>query len=65
MMNTTLTPPRQTASRTRIVFDLRDELNPTELEKFEAAAREAGAENLTEHFLNLALRHAVDEGRAA
>lgn len=53
------TPPEPAAlpeSRTRIVFDLRDVLSEAELERFQAAAKEAGAESLTEHFLNLTLR---------
>lgn len=44
------------ASKTRILFDLRDELTAEELEAFEAAAKAAGAANITEHFLNLTLR---------
>ncbi|MCB1092284.1 MAG: hypothetical protein KDL87_12185 [Verrucomicrobiae bacterium] len=52
-MNSTDPKP---VSKTRIQFDLADELTPEEIEKFEAAAKEAGAENLTEHFLNLTLR---------
>jgi hypothetical protein len=50
-------------SQTRILFDLSDELTPEEIEKFEAAAKAAGAENLTEHFLNLTLR--VEPHKAA
>jgi len=43
-------------SKTLVTFDLADELTPEEIAKFEAAAREAGADNITEHFLNLTLR---------
>lgn len=50
-------------SRTRIAFDLAAVLTPEELEKFQAAAAEAQAPNLTEHFLNLTLR--VQSGNAA
>jgi hypothetical protein len=50
-------------SQTRILFDLADELTPEEIAKFEAAAKEAGAESLTEHFLNLTLR--VEPNKAA
>lgn len=50
-------------SQTRIQFDLADELTPEEIAKFEAAAKEAGAENITEHFLNLTLR--VEPHKAA
>lgn len=38
------------------MFDLAEVLTPEELAKFQAAAKEAGAPNLTEHFLNLTLR---------
>lgn len=51
------------ASKTRVLFDLRDELTAEELEAFEAAAKEAGAANITEHFLNLTLR--VEPHKAA
>lgn len=44
-------------SRTRIQFDLEDVLSADEIERFKAAAGAAGAPNLTEHFLNLTLRH--------
>ncbi len=44
-------------SETRIVFDLSDELAPAEIEQFHEAAAAAGAPSLTEHFLNLTLRH--------
>lgn len=54
-MNATITKPKN-PSRTRIVFDLADELSPEEIAAFEARAKEAGAKNLTEHFLNIALR---------
>jgi len=50
-------------SRTRIAFDLAAVLTSEELEKFQAAADEAQAPNLTEHFLNLTLR--VQSGTAA
>jgi hypothetical protein len=49
-----LTTP--TESKTRVVFDLRDELTPEEIAAFEASAQAAGAASLTEHFLNLTLR---------
>lgn len=52
-----------TDSKTLVRFDLADELTPEEIAKFEAAATEAGAENLTEHFLNLTLR--VEPNKAA
>jgi hypothetical protein len=48
-------------SRTRILFDLRDELTEDELAKFQQAARDAGAKSLTEHFLNLSIR--LPQGR--
>ena len=50
-------------SKTLIRFDLADELTAEEIEKFEASAKEAGAESITEHFLNLTLR--VEPHRAA
>jgi len=46
----------QKPSRTRIVFDLADELNPEEIAAFEARAKEAGAKSLTDHFLNITFR---------
>ena len=46
-----------TGSETRISFDLADVLSPDEIEKFKAAAKAADAPNLTEHFLDLTLRH--------
>lgn len=49
-------PAQARESKTLIRFDLSDELTPEEIAKFEAAAKEAGAENITEHFLNLTLR---------
>lgn len=55
--------PDEPASRTRIQFDLAEVLTPEELAKFESAAKEAQAPNLTEHFLNLTLR--VQPHRAA
>lgn len=45
-----------TTSRTRISFDLRDELTPEEISQFEESAAKAGSSNLTEHFLSLTLR---------
>jgi hypothetical protein len=56
-------PKDQPTSQTRIQFDLADELSAEEIAKFEAAAKEAGAENITEHFLNLTLR--VEPNKAA
>lgn len=53
----------QPEPKTRILFDLADELSAEEIAKFEAAAKAAGAENLTEHFLNLTLR--VEPHKAA
>lgn len=53
-MNATETQPAP--SRTRVVFDLRDELTIEEIAKFERSAKEAGAASLTDHFLNLTLR---------
>jgi hypothetical protein len=50
-------------SKTRILFDLADELTPEEIAAFEAAAKAAGAESITEHFLNLTLR--VEPHKAA
>lgn len=50
-------------SQTRIRFDLEDVLAPGEVEQFRRAADEAGAKNLTEHFLNLTLR--TDPNKAA
>jgi len=44
------------ASQTKIVIDLADELTAEEIAEFEKSAQAAGAENLTEHFLNLTLR---------
>lgn len=46
-----------TGSETRISFDLADVLSADEIEKFKAAAAAANAPNLTEHFLDLTLRH--------
>jgi len=54
--NKLMKPKPQPESKTRITFDLRDILTPEELEKFKAAAAEAKAPNLTEHFLDLTLR---------
>ena len=42
-------------SKTRIVFDLADELSAEELERFERSAKEAG-QDVTEFFLKLTLR---------
>lgn len=52
------------ADNTEIRFDLRSVCTPEEIEKFKAAAHEAKASSLTEHFINLTLR-APEEGRAA
>lgn len=49
---------------TRIQFDLEKELKPEELEKFKIAAEKAGAETLTEHFLNLTIRMPEERGAA-
>jgi hypothetical protein len=57
-------PAEATApSRTRVIFDLRDELTPEEIAAFEAAAAEAGR-TLTEHFLALTLRLTSDRPAA-
>lgn len=56
MTTATATPPRKSKSRTRIVFDLSDELTADQIAAFEAKAREAGAKDLTEHFLNITIR---------
>jgi hypothetical protein len=45
----------QEGSRTKIVFDLRDELDAEELRAFEARAAEAG-KDLTDYFLSLTIR---------
>jgi hypothetical protein len=50
-------PDTAPASATEIKFDLSDVLTPEEVEKFQAAAKAADAPNLTEHFLDLTLRH--------
>lgn len=56
-MTTTIASPRtKSKSRTRIVFDLADELTPEQIAAFEAKAKDAGAKDLTEHFLNITLR---------
>lgn len=52
----TLPPPADLRGGTRILIDLERELTPAELEKFVAAAAQAGAPTLTDHFLNLTLR---------
>jgi hypothetical protein len=54
MTNPTETEPA--ASRTKIIFDLHDELTPEEIARFQENATSAGAKSLTEHFLNLTLR---------
>jgi hypothetical protein len=41
---------------TRILIDLEKELTPEELARFQQAAEAAGAQSLSEHFLNLTLR---------
>ena len=53
----------KTTSHTRIRFDLADELTSEQIEKFKQAAKDAGAQSLTEHFLNLTLR--VEPTKAA
>ena len=55
-MTTDADHPAPADSKTQINFDLADVLDPAELEKFRAAAAEAGAPSLTEHFLDLTLR---------
>jgi hypothetical protein len=56
-MNTKeITEEPRRASRTKIQFDLSDELTPQEVEEFERSAEKAAAPNLTEHFLNLTIR---------
>lgn len=62
-MKTNQESPEETASPTRIEFDLAKVLTAEELAKFTAAAAAAQAESLTEHFLNITLR--VENGRAA
>lgn len=52
----TIAPNPARPSRTKIVFDLADELTTEEIARFEAKAKEAGEKNLTEHFLNLFVR---------
>ena len=47
-------------SRTKIVFDLADELTQQELERFEENSKKAGAASLQDHFLNLTLRLAPE-----
>ena len=52
------TPSKQSnRTQTRVIFDLAEVLTAEELAKFQEAAREAKAVSLTEHFLNLTLRH--------
>ena len=55
-METPIEMTPETSSPTRIEFDLAKVLTVEELSKFTEAARAAGAENLTEHFLNITLR---------
>jgi hypothetical protein len=50
------TSSTSTQTRTQIKFDLAAEITAEELAKFEESAAAAGAESLTEHFLNLSLR---------
>lgn len=52
----TLNPSAELRSGTRILIDLERELTADELDKFVAAAKQAGAPSLTDHFLNLTLR---------
>ena len=61
-MNTIDADRPASATKTKILFDLADELKPEEIAAF-AAAAEAAGETLTEHFLNLTLR--VEPNRAA
>jgi hypothetical protein len=56
MTATNAKSPATPASQTKIVIDLADELTAEEIAEFEKSAQAAGAENLTEHFLNLTLR---------
>lgn len=46
-------PPKD---NTEIRFDLRSVCSQEEVEQFRANAEKAGAKDLTEHFVNLALR---------
>jgi hypothetical protein len=55
-MSATAPQPTQERSQTKIVIDLADELTAEEIADFERSAKAAGAESLTEHFLNLTLR---------
>ncbi len=55
-MSTETITKQPKSSRTRILFDLSDVLSEEEISKFETSAKEAGARNLTDHFLNLTLR---------
>jgi len=48
------------SSKTRILFDLADVLSPAEIEKFRESAEAAKAKSLTDHFLNLTLRHSPE-----
>lgn len=60
-MSDNTNPNTNPDSKTLVRFDLADELTPEEIAKFEAAAKAAGAANLTEHFLNLTLRVHPDQ----
>jgi len=51
----------ESKSRTKIEFDLADELTPEEIERFKQASAQAGSPTLTEHFLNLTLRHPAEQ----
>lgn len=62
---TTTESDRTAGSRTQVVFDLKEVLTDEQLAAFEAAAAEAGAKDLTEHFLNLTLGAATTPQRAA
>ena len=53
---TATAPTPRPESQTKIVIDLADELTAEEIADFERSAQAAGAESLTEHFLNLTLR---------
>lgn len=55
-MNSNDQPVPEKPSNSKIIFDLADVLTPQEIAAFEQSADEAGAENLTEHFLDITLR---------
>jgi hypothetical protein len=55
-MTTDSDSPTARPSKTLVTFDLSDELTPEEIAMFEASAKAAGAQDITEHFLNLTLR---------